>query len=63
MARHGSPGEDSGIGEIKHKYLSKRYWKDNSTPMGASNAKAKEYNDVINLSLGDPDIFTDRMII
>ncbi|MBQ6582362.1 MAG: aminotransferase class I/II-fold pyridoxal phosphate-dependent enzyme [Mogibacterium sp.] len=48
---------------MKHKYLSKRYWKDNSTPMGASNAKAKEYNDVINLSLGDPDIVTDRMII
>ena len=48
---------------MKHKFLSKRYWKDNSTPMGASNAKAKQFNDVINLSLGDPDLITDRSVI
>ena len=43
---------------MKNKYIAKRYWKDSSSPMGAVNAKAKQYDDVINLSLGDPDLLT-----
>jgi len=34
-----------------------------STAMGASDELAKTYDDVINLSLGDPDITTHRLII
>ena len=48
---------------MKHKYLSKRYWKDNSTPLGASTAMARSFDDCINLSLGDPDVTTDELII
>ena len=49
--------------EMKNKYIAKRYWKDSSSPMGAVNAKAKQYVDVINLSLGDPDLLTDKGVI
>lgn len=48
---------------MKHKYIAKRYWKDITTPMGQSDVLAKQYNDVINLSLGDPDLITDEIII
>ena len=48
---------------MKNKYIAKRYWKDSSSPMGAVNAKAKQYDDVINLSLGDPDLLTDKGVI
>ncbi|MDL2328091.1 pyridoxal phosphate-dependent aminotransferase [Ruminococcaceae bacterium OttesenSCG-928-A11] len=48
---------------MKHKFVAKRYWKDQSTAMGASDVAAKSYTDVINLSLGDPDLVTDEIII
>jgi len=48
---------------MKHKFISKRYWKDGSTAMGKSDVLAKSFNDVINLSLGDPDLTTHWLII
>ena len=48
---------------MKHKYLSKKYWKDKGTPLGTSGALARSFDDCINLSLGDPDLTTDELII
>ncbi|MBQ8589716.1 MAG: pyridoxal phosphate-dependent aminotransferase [Firmicutes bacterium] len=48
---------------MKHKFIAKRYWKDQSTAMGQSDVMAKSFNDVINLSLGDPDLITHDIII
>lgn len=48
---------------MKHKFISKRYWKDKSNAMGAADEMARSFNDVINFSLGDPDLTTDRLII
>ena len=48
---------------MKHKFIAKRYWKDQSTAMGQSDIIAKSYDDVINLSLGDPDLITHDIII
>ena len=48
---------------MKHKFIAKRYWKDQSTAMGQSDVMAKSFNDVIDLSLGDPDLTTDIRII
>src|SRR5665648_559561 len=48
---------------MKSKFISKRYWHDNSTPMGKVNDLAKQFNDVIDLSLGDPDLITHDIII
>lgn len=48
---------------MKHKFIAKRYWKDQSTAMGQSDVLAKSFDDVINLSLGDPDLITDDIII
>lgn len=48
---------------MKHPYISKRYWKSPSTPMGTSMDFQKKYTDLINFSLGDPDLTTDERII
>lgn len=48
---------------MKHKFVSKRYWKDQSTPMGQVDELAKQFDDVIDLSLGDPDLITHDIII
>lgn len=48
---------------MKHKFIAKRYWKDQSTAMGQSDVLAKSFDDVINLSLGDPDLTTHELII
>lgn len=48
---------------MKSKYISKRYWKDKSTPMGKVDELAKQFDDVIDLSLGDPDLVTHNIII
>ena len=48
---------------MKHKFIAKRYWKDQSTAMGQSDEMAKSFDDVINLSLGDPDMTTPEPII
>lgn len=48
---------------MKHEFISKRYWKDKSTAMGQSDIMAKSFDDVINLSLGDPDLTTHTDVI
>ena len=48
---------------MKHKFISKKYWKDQTTPMGAVDDRAKLYTNVINLSLGEPDHTTNEAII
>ncbi|MDD6310484.1 MAG: pyridoxal phosphate-dependent aminotransferase [Firmicutes bacterium] len=48
---------------MKHRFIAKRYWKDQSTAMGQSDVLAKAFDDVIDLSLGDPDLITDDIII
>lgn len=48
---------------MKSKYIAKRYWNDRSTAMGQSDVLARAYDDVIDLSLGDPDPITDDRII
>ena len=48
---------------MKHRFIAKRYWKDQSTAMGQSDVLSKSFDDVINLSLGDPDLITHPLII
>ena len=48
---------------MKHRFIAKRYWKDQSTAMGQSDVLAKSFDDVIDLSLGDPDLTTHEAII
>jgi len=48
---------------MKHPLIAKRYWKDQSTPMGAVDGLARKYEGVIDLSLGDPDQTTHEGII
>ncbi|SCZ80309.1 pyridoxal phosphate-dependent aminotransferase [Acidaminobacter hydrogenoformans] len=48
---------------MKHRFISKRYWNSIATAMGESSSHLAEYDDVINFSLGDPDITTDARII
>jgi len=48
---------------MAHRFIAKKYWEDQSTPMGAVDQLAKKYEGVINLSLGDPDQTTDEGII
>lgn len=48
---------------MKSPYISKRYWNSISTPMGESGNILGKYPDLINFSLGDPDVTTDERII
>ncbi|QZY56213.1 pyridoxal phosphate-dependent aminotransferase [Crassaminicella profunda] len=48
---------------MKHRFLSKRYWNSITTPMAEVVDLAYKYDDLINLSLGDPDYITDKSII
>jgi aspartate/methionine/tyrosine aminotransferase len=48
---------------MKHRFLSKKYWNSVSTPMAEVVELAHKYEDLINLSLGDPDLVTDLSII
>jgi aspartate/methionine/tyrosine aminotransferase len=48
---------------MKHKFLSKKYWNSVSTPMAEVVESAHKYDDLINLSLGDPDLITNDAII
>jgi aspartate/methionine/tyrosine aminotransferase len=48
---------------MKSPYISKRYWNSISTPMGESANLLNKYPDLINFSLGDPDVTTDERII
>ncbi|MBR1993799.1 MAG: aminotransferase class I/II-fold pyridoxal phosphate-dependent enzyme, partial [Firmicutes bacterium] len=46
-----------------NRYIAKRYLEDKSTAMGQSDVLAKTFDDVIDLSLGDPDMTTPKAII
>lgn len=48
---------------MKHKFISKKYWNSVSTPMAQVMDLAYKYDDLINLSLGDPDLITNSRII
>lgn len=48
---------------MKHRFLAKRYWNPITTPMGEVVNLASKYEDIIALSLGDPDLTTDARII
>lgn len=48
---------------MKHRFLAKRYWESNSTLMGDSEDFSNIYEDIIDLSLGDPNLTTDKRII
>ncbi len=48
---------------MKHRFISKRYWNSIETAMGESCTFLNEYDDLINLSLGDPDLTTDERVI
>lgn len=48
---------------MKHKFVAKRYWKEEVPPMSIVDKLAQRYDDVIDLSLGDPDLVTDPIII
>jgi len=48
---------------VKDFYVSKRYWNDQATAMGQVDTLAKRFSNAIPLSLGDPDLITDDLII
>ena len=48
---------------MSRNFISKRYIGAAATAMGKSDVLAGSYDDVIDLSLGDPDLITDRRII
>jgi len=48
---------------MRHPFISKKYWKDKTTAMGNVDELAKLYDNVIDLSLGDPDQTTHSDII
>ncbi len=48
---------------MKHRHISKRYWKDKTTSMAKSALIGAEIDDLINLSIGDPDLITHDLII
>ena len=45
------------------KFVSQRYQNVTSTAMSEVDVLAKKYDDLINFSLGDPDMVTDEVII
>ena len=48
---------------MKHRFVAKRYWKEEIPPMSVVDKLAQKYDDVIDLSLGDPNLITNRIII
>lgn len=48
---------------MEHRFLAKRYCKYGDTVMGQAAGLAGNYEDIINLSLGDPDLITPEPII
>lgn len=48
---------------MKDKHIAKKYLKDISTPMGDSGDILKKYPNLIDFSLGDPDVTTPELII
>lgn len=48
---------------MEHPYLAKRYWSFELPPLSKTNEMVMRYNDVIDLSVGDPDYPVNRKII
>lgn len=48
---------------MKHKYIAKRYWNIKIPSLSKTNEMVKKYEDVIDLSIGDPDCPTDKYVI
>lgn len=48
---------------MKHNYIAKRYWEFKIPSLSKTNEMVKRYDDVINLSIGDPDLPCDKTII
>ncbi len=48
---------------MKHKFLAKRNWNSGATILEEFSSKAKKYDDIINLTLGDPDFTTSEIIM
>lgn len=48
---------------MKNKYIAKRYWNMQATEMSTSSNNLNQYDDIINFTLGDPDINTNDEII
>lgn len=48
---------------MKHRFLAKKYMNSVSTPMAEVVELANKYDDLINLSLGDPDLITNSEVI
>jgi len=48
---------------MKHKYIAKRYWNTVASAMGEIGTMMGKYNDIIDLTFGDPDFTTDEIII
>ena len=68
--RHDGTRISSGIPRFVEKgcvlvprFISSRYQQDSSTQMSAMGDRAREFDDIINFSLGDPDLTTDISII
>ncbi|MDF2880551.1 MAG: aspB [Clostridiaceae bacterium] len=48
---------------MKNNFLAEKYLKNTSNPMSETAELTKKFNDIIDLSLGDPDIITDKEVI
>lgn len=48
---------------MKHPYLAKRHWEFKEQSLSLTNEMVKRYDDVIDLSIGDPDYPADKRII
>jgi aspartate/methionine/tyrosine aminotransferase len=46
---------------MKHRFIAKRFWNDTGNAFSAE--KAPEFNDIINLTYGDPDFTTSDLIL
>lgn len=48
---------------MKDRFVAKKYWKDEAPTISLMDELAKKYDDIIDLSLGDPDLITNKLII
>lgn len=48
---------------MKNNYIAKKYWNFNLSPLSKTESMAKKYDDVINLSIGNPDYPADKELV
>jgi aspartate/methionine/tyrosine aminotransferase len=48
---------------MKHRFIAKRYWNTVSSAMGEIGEMMGKYDDIIDLTFGDPDFTTDELIV